>query len=95
MVVGLCAITLALHGNRSLKGKRRVIKSIKDRVRGAFNVSVAEVDMLDSLERAVLGIAAVGNDRLFINSLVDKVINRIEAMGIAEIIDSRIEIMNM
>ncbi len=95
VVVGLCNITLALHGNRSLKGKRRVIKSMKDRLRAAFNAAVAEVDMLDSLDRAGLGIAVVGNDRPFINSLIDRVINRIEGFNTAEIIDTRIEIMNL
>jgi len=91
----MAVITLMLHGNRSLKGKRSVIKSIKDRVASGFNVSVAEVDSQDCLQRAVLGIAAVGNDRSFINSLMDKVLNRIEGYNRAEMIDSRVEIMNI
>ncbi len=95
MVVGLCTITLALHGNRSLKGKRRVVKSIKERVRGAFNASVAEVSMLDTLDRAVLGVAIVGNDRAFVNSMVDKVLNRVEGLNTAEIIETNVEIMSM
>jgi len=95
LVVGLCAITLAIHGNRSLKGKRRVIKSIKDRVRGAFNASVAEVGMLDSLDRAELGVAVVGNDRAFVNSMMDKVLNRIEGLNTAEIIGTKVEIMSL
>ncbi len=95
MVVGLCTITLMLHGNRSLKGKRRIIKSIKDKVSNSYNVSVSEVEMQDSLQRAVIGIAAVGNDRSFINSVIDKVINKIEGYNTAEIIDSRVEIMNI
>lgn len=84
-----------LHGNRSLKGKRRIIKSIKDKVSNSYNVSVSEVEMQDSLQRAVIGIAAVGNDRSFINSVIDKVINKIEGYNTAEIIDSRVEIMNI
>jgi len=95
VVVGLCTITLMLHGNRSLKGKRRIIKSIKDKVSNSYNVSVSEVEMQDSLQRAVIGIAAVGNDRSFINSVIDKVINKIEGYNTAEIIDSRVEIMNI
>jgi len=95
MVVGICTITLMLHGNRSLKGKRSVVKSIKDRVSKSFNVSVAEVDSLDSLQRAVLGICAVGNDRSFINSVIDKVILKIEGYNLAEVIDSRVEIMSI
>ncbi len=95
MVVGLCSITLAIHGNRSLKGKRQVVKSIKDRVRGAFNASVAEVAMLDSLDRAVLGVAVVGNDRAFVNSMVDKLLNRVEGLNKAEIINTNVEIMSL
>jgi len=94
-VVGLCSITLAIHGNRSLKGKRQVVKSIKDRVRGAFNASVAEVAMLDSLDRAVLGVAVVGNDRAFVNSMVDKLLNRVEGLNKAEIINTNVEIMSL
>jgi len=95
VVVGICTITLMLHGNSSLKGKRSILRGIKGKVSNSFNVSVAEVDLQDSLQRAVLGIAAVGNDRPFINSLIDKVINKIEEMNTAEIIDSRAEIMNI
>jgi len=95
LVVGLCSITLAIHGNRSLKGKRQVVKSIKDRVRGAFNASVAEVAMLDSLDRAVLGVAVVGNDRAFVNSMVDKLLNRVEGLNKAEIINTNVEIMSL
>ncbi|MFQ5354009.1 MAG: DUF503 domain-containing protein [Thermodesulfobacteriota bacterium] len=95
MVVGLCLITLRLHGNTSLKGKRSIVKSIKDKVRGHFNVSIAEVDMQDVLQRAEIGLAAVGNDRAFINSVIDKAIRKIEGLNRAEIIESRLEIMNM
>ncbi len=95
MVVGLCLISLRLHGNTSLKGKRSIVKSIKDRVRGSFNVSIAEVAMLDTLQRAEIGLAAVGNDRAFINSVIDKVILKIEDLNRAEIIETRMEIMNM
>ncbi len=95
MVVGLCLISLRLHGNASLKGKRRIVKSIKERVRSSFNVSVAEVAELDTLQRAEIGFAAVGNERAFINSVMDKVILKIEGFNMAEIIESRIEIMNI
>jgi len=88
-------ITLMLHGNRSLKGKRSIIKGIKGRVSNSFNVSIAEVDLQDSHEKALLGFAAVGNDRSNINSIMDKVINKIESLNSAEIIDSHVEIMNI
>jgi hypothetical protein len=43
MVIGYCSIKFYLHGNNSLKGKRRVVRAIKDRLKNDFNVSVTEV----------------------------------------------------
>jgi uncharacterized protein YlxP (DUF503 family) len=95
MVVGLGIIIFRLHDCHSLKGKRGVVKSIINRVRNRFNVSVAEVGANDIYQRAEIGFALVGNDRSVINSKMDKVINMVEDMGLAEIIDTEIEIMNL
>lgn len=94
MVVGVCGISLLIHDSQSLKDKRQVIKSLQEKVRNRFNVSVAEVGSNDVWQRAELGVAAVGNDRAFINSVIDKVVNFIEDLHVAEIIDHRIEIIN-
>ncbi len=93
MVVGVCHIDLVIHGNRSLKGKRKVIKSIKERVKGRFNVSVAEVDDHELWQRSKLGISAVGKDNSYVNSLLERVLNFIESMSLAEIVHSDIEIV--
>lgn len=95
MVVGLGIIIFRLHDCHSLKGKRSVVKSIINRVRNRFNVSVAEVGANDIYQRAEIGFALVGNDRSVINSKMDKVINMVEDMGLAEIIDTEMEIMNL
>ncbi|HEB72698.1 MAG TPA: DUF503 domain-containing protein, partial [Nitrospirae bacterium] len=50
MVVGVCRISIALHGNRSLKGKRQVIQSVKDKVKKRFNISIAEVGNHDIVQ---------------------------------------------
>lgn len=94
MVVGVCGISLLIHDSQSLKDKRQVIKSLQEKVRNRFNVSVAEVGSNDVWQRAELGVAAVGNDRAFINSVIDKVVNFIEDLHVAEITDHRIEIIN-
>ena len=94
MVVGICGISLLIHDAQSLKGKRQVIKSLQEKVRNRFNVSMAEVGDNDLWQRAELAVAAVGNDRAFINSVIDKVVNFIENLHVAEIIDHRIEIIN-
>ncbi len=94
MVVGVCGISLLIHDAQSLKGKRQVIKSLQEKVRNRFNVSMAEVGDNDLWQRAELAVAAIGNDRAFINSVIDKVVNFIENLHVAEIIDHRIEIIN-
>lgn len=93
MTVGTCRIELRLAGNRSLKGKRRVIKSLKDRIRGRFNVSVAEVDRLNEWQRATLGIACVSNDSRFVDETLAKVVNLIEIETDALIVDYEIDLM--
>jgi uncharacterized protein YlxP (DUF503 family) len=92
MVVGICRIDLRIPGNDSLKGKRSVVRRIKERVKNTFNVSVAEVDDLDMLQRAGLGIAFVSNDASHVHSTLSKVVNFIEHMYIAEVLDYHIEV---
>ena len=95
MVVGLGIITFRLHDCRSLKGKRKVVKSIVSRLRNNFNVSAAEVGANDIYQRAEIGFALVGNDRKVINSKIDKIFNLADELGLAEIIDSEMEIINL
>ncbi len=95
MVVGIGTIVLRLHGNTSLKGKRKVVKGIVSRNQNTFNASVAEDGANDSHQRAEIGMAFLGNDRRVINSKLDKAINLVEAMQLAEVIDTDMEIMNL
>jgi len=95
MVVGLGVITFRLHDCRSLKSKRKIVKSIIAQMRNNFNVSVAEVGSNDIYQRAVIGFALVGNNRTVINSKIDKVFNLADELGLAEIIDSEMEIINL
>ncbi|MFH1148031.1 MAG: DUF503 domain-containing protein [Pseudomonadota bacterium] len=95
MVVGILRLVLRLPENGSLKGKRKVIKSIITRTREKFNVSIGETDDHDLWQRAQLGIVTVGNDRSVVNSVLDKITDLVESMALAEIIDSGIEILNV
>ena len=95
MVVGLGIITFRLHDCRSLKGKRKVVKSIISRLRNNFNVSAAEVGANDIYQRAEIGFALVGNNRKVINSKIDKIFNLADELGLAEIIDTEMEIINL
>ncbi|MGD9022652.1 MAG: DUF503 domain-containing protein [Deltaproteobacteria bacterium] len=95
MVIGVGTIVLRLPGNASLKGKRKVVKSVVARLKNTFNASVAEVGANDNHQRAEIGLAFVGNDRRQINSKLDKALNFVEGMEVAEIIDSEMEIISL
>jgi uncharacterized protein len=87
MIVGACRLTLLAPESHSLKEKRMVVRSIKDRTRQKFNVAIAEVGGQDSWQEAVLGFAVVANDRRFVQEMLDKILNFIEGLAIAKIID--------
>ncbi|MBI3781737.1 MAG: DUF503 domain-containing protein [candidate division NC10 bacterium] len=93
MTVGTCRVELRIPGNSSLKGKRRVVKSIKDRVQGRFKVSIAEVDRLDDWQRATLGIACVSNNPRLVDEILSKVVSLIERDGDALILDYEIDLV--
>lgn len=95
MVVGICCLDLRISENNSLKGKRRILKSMIERVTKKFNVSMAEVGDHDIWQSSQIGFCMVGNDKRFVNSALDKIINFIDAMNTAEIIESDIEIINL
>ncbi len=82
MVVGVCRVRLHIPGSQSLKDKRRVLRSLKDRLRQEFNLSVAEVGDNDLWQRAELGLAVAANDGAFANQVlakaVDMVRNRVD-----------------
>ncbi len=86
---------LALHGVFSLKEKRGIIKRISARVRNSFPVSIAEVAENDQLRSAAIGFSVVGNDGAYVNSVLDKVLDFIEDLCLAEIIDQHIELISL
>ena len=92
MVVGTLGIELAIVGAQSLKEKRRVLKGLKDRLRQRFNVSVAEVAHQDAWQRAGLGVAAVGNDRRFVNAVLSKVIDQVRAARGVSLVDYELDL---
>ena len=95
MIVGCGTITFRLHDCHSLKGKRKILKSIIARTRNHFNVSVAEVGYQDVYQRAVIGFSLVGNDQRVINAKMDKILNLVDEMGLAEMIDSEMEMIHL
>ncbi|MGB9499337.1 MAG: DUF503 domain-containing protein [Dissulfuribacterales bacterium] len=95
MVIGVGKITFRLSECHSLKEKRQIVKSIIARVQNNFNASIAEVALNDVHQRAEIGVALVGNDRRTINSKIDKLIEFIEDLHLAEIVNSDMEIITL
>jgi uncharacterized protein YlxP (DUF503 family) len=91
LIVGLLTIDLFIPTSASLKEKRLVIKSIKDKVRHKFNVSIAEVDFQDKWQRARLGVVQVGNDYTFIEKNMNSIFKLIESVYTVEIINHSFE----
>ena len=95
MVVGVGLITFRLHECRSLKSKRKIVKSVVGKMRSRFNLSAAETGANDIYQRAEIGFALVGNSAPLINSKIDKVFNMVDDLGLAEIIDTEMEILHI
>jgi hypothetical protein len=91
MVVASQTWELSLPGCASLKEKRSVIRSLRDRLRGKFNVSVAETGFQDIHARAELTVALVASDGRFAGSVLDKIDRFVESHGGAVITSVRRE----
>ena len=93
MQVGILRIVLMIAGARSLKEKRRVVKSLKDRLHNTFNVSVAEVDDQDLHQKATLGVSVTGTDGAYVNAVCQKVLAMVGREREAYIADYEMEVV--
>ena len=95
MVVGVCRLTLSIAGSYSLKDKRRVVKSLVERVRRRFNVAVAEVDEHEVWNAAVIGVCCVSTSSGHASEVLNKVSAFVESgHGDAELVESSMEILS-
>jgi len=93
MIVGTLTVRLLLREARTLKDKRQVVQSIKEKLRQSFNVSVAEIEQQDQPRNVVLGIAMVSNETHPIKQALGEIVNALKAHPIAEYVDSEIEMI--
>ena len=93
MHIGTLTIVLRLHDTESLKDKRQIIKSVVETTRQKFNISIAEVDDLDSWRRATLGVAFVSNDSQHVNRVLDKVLDTLESNPLLDVGEVEMEIL--
>lgn len=94
MVIGACTIRLQLPASHSLKEKRGVLKSAMARLRNEFNISVAEVGDNERWQSALLGVAAVSNDAVYVEGLLRRVVEWIEEHRLdVTVVDYEIELL--
>jgi uncharacterized protein YlxP (DUF503 family) len=94
MAIAYLTIELRIEAAHSLKDKRQVLRSLKDKLRASFNVSVAELDATDLWQRATVGVVSISGSRDYLRGLMEKVeraATRIANNAGAEITDSFIE----
>jgi len=93
MVVGILKVSLHIQGSRSLKDKRRVVRSVKERVKRKFNVSIGEVDSLDNHQTAQLGVCVVSTEVAHADSQLNKTLDLISSQ--ADVSDFSMEFINL
>jgi uncharacterized protein len=91
MVVGVLKLRLMIPENHSLKGKRGVLKSIQARVGNHFNVSITECGDHELWQSALMGFAAAGTSQAVVEATLGKIVDFIEALGLAELGESEVE----
>ena len=92
MQVAICQIEFRLFETHSLKDKRSVVRSLKDRIKQKFNVSIAEVAQNDDHRSGCFGIAIVSNDRRHLERVFTNIVNLVSADGRIEIIKQIFEL---
>jgi uncharacterized protein YlxP (DUF503 family) len=93
MHVGVLQIEVAIPDAFSLKDKRRVIKSLKDRIAHRHNVSIAEVGALDEHRRCILGMAMVSNDSAYVEGALSKLVDFVRMTPSVSLIDYQIDLL--
>jgi uncharacterized protein YlxP (DUF503 family) len=92
MIVGTLHVRLLIREARTLKDKRQVVQSIKDRLGNSFNVSIAEVGSQDNRQIAELGLAMVSNDSHHVKTALGKVVEALRSHPVAELLDHETEV---
>lgn len=95
MIVGVAVVEIRVHGSRSLKAKRGVVRSILSRLRNRFNVSANEVGGQGSWQRAVIGLSTTGSEEVPLRRTLEQAVRLVEEMHLAEVVGSGIELIRL
>ena len=93
MPVGLLTLEIYIPDSHSLKDKRQVLRSLKDRLRARFNVAVAELDHNDTLQRAQVGVVTLSNDPAHVEQSLQAVFNEAENLLGRDLVDHNLEVL--
>ena len=93
MIVGVLQLELSIGDAMSLKDKRRVIKSLKDRIAHGHNVSIAEVGALDEHRRSILGVAMVANEKSYVEGALSKLVDFVKTVPSVDLVDYQIDLL--
>lgn len=93
MVIGVLTLELFMGESSSLKCKRRILKSLLDRMKARFNVSVAEVGLQDKWQHSTVGVTCVTNDHSHAHQMMSAVIKYVELAGTVEIVSIQTELL--
>jgi uncharacterized protein YlxP (DUF503 family) len=91
MLVGTLKVRLVVREARTLKDKRQVLSSIKDKLRNNFNISIAEVDAQDNRQMIVLGVAMVSNETQHLRKALSQVVEALRCHPVAELVDYELD----
>lgn len=85
-------VELFLKESQSLKDKRRVVKSLIERIKNKYNVSISQIDKNDSFKKSIIGIVTVSNDARFNDQQLKEVLNFIESNPLVLIVKSELNV---
>lgn len=93
MIIGILQLELRMSESHSLKEKRMVLKSLKDRLRQKFNISISEIGLQDTWQRALIGIAGIGTDKRVVNGLLSSILDWVGEDRSIELVSSQMEML--
>ncbi len=93
MLVGICTCEIFIYNANSLKEKRRIVKSIIEKSKHRFNISISEVDYNDKWQKALIGFATVSNDKKIVENTIESVVNLMSTYSEIEMTDVYREIL--
>jgi uncharacterized protein YlxP (DUF503 family) len=93
MPVGLLTLELHIPDAQSLKDKRQVLRSLKDKLRREFNVAVAELEHQDTWQRSVVGVVTIANEEKHVAEVLQKVLEEADRILGSFLINQAVEII--